>query len=85
MKTITKLYSFNCIRCIKFKLENKLKRTIKFLEIEEENLQYSSIIQNPPDIKDFFNESDKDDKVLRFCFAKTDDTLKRGAEILCNI
>ncbi len=25
------------------------------------------------------------DKVLRFCFAKSDDTLKRGAEILCKI
>ncbi len=32
-----------------------------------------------------FNENKLDDKVLRFCFAKTDDTLKRGAEILCNI
>ena len=25
------------------------------------------------------------DKVLRFCFAKSDDTLKRGADILCKI
>lgn len=32
-----------------------------------------------------FNENKLDNKVLRFCFAKTDDTLKRGAEILCNI
>ncbi len=32
-----------------------------------------------------FNINGKDDKVLRFCFAKTDDTLKKAAEILCNI
>lgn len=32
-----------------------------------------------------FNEHNKDDKVLRFCFAKTDDTLKQAAEILCKI
>lgn len=32
-----------------------------------------------------FNLNQQDDKVLRFCFAKTDDTLKRAAEILCNI
>lgn len=32
-----------------------------------------------------FNENGKDDKVLRFCFAKTDDTLKKAAEILCNL
>ena len=32
-----------------------------------------------------FNEKDKDDKVLRFCFAKTDDTLVKAAEILCEI
>jgi methionine aminotransferase len=24
-------------------------------------------------------------RVLRFCFAKSDETLKRGAEILCGI
>ncbi|WP_299225407.1 methionine aminotransferase [uncultured Psychroserpens sp.] len=29
-----------------------------------------------------FNEHQRDDKVLRFCFAKTDDTLKQAAEIL---
>lgn len=29
-----------------------------------------------------FNDNNKDDKVLRFCFAKTEDTLKRAAEIL---
>lgn len=29
-----------------------------------------------------FNESGKDDKVLRFCFAKTDETLINAAEIL---
>jgi methionine aminotransferase len=32
-----------------------------------------------------FNEKDKDDKVLRFCFAKTEDTLIKAAEILCKI
>ncbi|WP_299258622.1 methionine aminotransferase [uncultured Aquimarina sp.] len=32
-----------------------------------------------------FNLDQQDDKVLRFCFAKTEDTLKRAAEILCNI
>ncbi len=32
-----------------------------------------------------FNENDLDQKVLRFCFAKTDDTLKRAAEILNQI
>ena len=32
-----------------------------------------------------FNVNKLDEKMLRFCFAKTDDTLKRGAEILCNI
>lgn len=32
-----------------------------------------------------FNNNNLDTKVLRFCFAKTDDTLKQAAEILCNI
>ncbi|WP_422106969.1 methionine aminotransferase [Winogradskyella sp.] len=32
-----------------------------------------------------FNEDGKDDKVLRFCFAKTDETLIKAAEILCRI
>ena len=32
-----------------------------------------------------FNEAGLDTKVLRFCFAKTDETLKKAAEILCNI
>ncbi|MBU2921901.1 aminotransferase class I/II-fold pyridoxal phosphate-dependent enzyme [Winogradskyella psychrotolerans] len=32
-----------------------------------------------------FNEKDKDDKVLRFCFAKTDETLVKASEILCKI
>ena len=32
-----------------------------------------------------FNVNNLDEKMLRFCFAKTDETLKRGAEILCNI
>jgi methionine aminotransferase len=32
-----------------------------------------------------FNENNLDTKVLRFCFAKTDDTLKKAADILCNI
>jgi methionine aminotransferase len=32
-----------------------------------------------------FNEKGKDDKVLRFCFAKTDDTILKAAEILCKI
>ncbi|WP_299246151.1 methionine aminotransferase [uncultured Aquimarina sp.] len=32
-----------------------------------------------------FNLHQQDDKVLRFCFAKTDDTLKQAAEVLCNI
>ena len=32
-----------------------------------------------------FNVDNYDSKVLRFCFAKTDDTLKRAADILCAI
>jgi methionine aminotransferase len=32
-----------------------------------------------------FNENNLDTKNLRFCFAKTDDTIKKAAEILCNI
>ncbi|WP_299250160.1 methionine aminotransferase [uncultured Lacinutrix sp.] len=32
-----------------------------------------------------FNNNKKDDKILRFCFAKTDDTLKKAAEIINNI
>lgn len=32
-----------------------------------------------------FNENKLDTKVLRFCFAKTDETLKKAANILCNI
>jgi len=32
-----------------------------------------------------FNENYLDTKVLRFCFAKTDETLKQAAEILCEI
>lgn len=32
-----------------------------------------------------FNESNKDDKVLRFCFAKTNETLIKASEILCRI
>ncbi|AXT18420.1 aminotransferase class I/II-fold pyridoxal phosphate-dependent enzyme [Flavobacteriaceae bacterium AU392] len=32
-----------------------------------------------------FNDKNIDNKVLRFCFAKTDDTLKRAAEVICNI
>lgn len=32
-----------------------------------------------------FNENNLDNKVLRFCFAKTDDTLLKAAEILCKI
>ncbi len=32
-----------------------------------------------------FNEDHQDDKVLRFCFAKTDETLVKAAEILVKI
>ena len=32
-----------------------------------------------------FNDNNKDDKVLRFCFAKTDDTIKQAAAILYRI
>jgi len=32
-----------------------------------------------------FNHNKLDEKMLRFCFAKTDDTLKRGADILNSI
>lgn len=32
-----------------------------------------------------FNENNRDDKVLRFCFAKKDDTLKRAADIINSI
>ncbi len=36
----------------------------------------------PPSV--FYHTND-DNKVLRFCFAKTDDTLKKAAQILCRI
>ncbi len=32
-----------------------------------------------------FNYNNLDNKMLRFCFAKTDETLKKAAEILCKI
>ena len=32
----------------------------------------------------FYNKK-QDDKVLRFCFAKKDETLKKAAEILCRL
>ena len=32
-----------------------------------------------------FNKNDKDDKVLRFCFAKTDETLRKAADVLKHI
>jgi methionine aminotransferase len=32
-----------------------------------------------------FYSNQQDDRVLRFCFAKTDDTLKRATDILCKI
>jgi methionine aminotransferase len=32
-----------------------------------------------------FNLNNKDDKVLRFCFAKTEETLSKAAEIICKI
>jgi methionine aminotransferase len=32
-----------------------------------------------------FNEDNLDTKVLRICFAKTEETLKKAAEILCKI
>ena len=32
-----------------------------------------------------FNEPGFDTKVLRFCFAKTDESLKKAAAILCTI
>lgn len=32
-----------------------------------------------------FNENNYDSKVLRFCFAKTDETIKKAADILCKI
>ena len=32
-----------------------------------------------------FYEDGKDDKILRFCFAKSEDTLEKAAEILCKI
>ena len=32
-----------------------------------------------------FNNNGLDNKVLRFCFAKTNDTLRKAAEILCSI
>ena len=32
-----------------------------------------------------FNYQKLDEKMLRFCFAKTDDTIKRGADILCSL
>lgn len=32
-----------------------------------------------------FNVDERDDKLIRICFAKTEDTLKRAAEILCSL
>ena len=32
-----------------------------------------------------FNSNGQDDSILRFCFAKKNETLKRAAEIVCNI
>jgi methionine aminotransferase len=32
-----------------------------------------------------FNLKKKDEKMIRFCFAKTDETLKKAADILCSI
>ena len=32
-----------------------------------------------------FNDHQRDDQVLRFCFAKTEDTLKAAAELLNKI
>lgn len=32
-----------------------------------------------------FNQNNQDDKVLRFCFAKTEETLYQAAEILCKL
>tara|TARA_B110000908_G_C10251457_1_gene452354 strand:- start:1795 stop:2940 length:1146 start_codon:yes stop_codon:yes gene_type:complete len=32
-----------------------------------------------------FNQNNQDDKVLRFCFAKTEETLYKAAEILCKL
>lgn len=32
-----------------------------------------------------FNENELDQRMLRFCFAKTDDTLEQAAEIICSI
>jgi methionine transaminase len=32
-----------------------------------------------------FNSNNEDNKVLRFCFSKTEDTLKKAADILCSI
>lgn len=32
-----------------------------------------------------FSKNEHDDKMLRFCFAKTDETLKKAAEIICKI
>ncbi|RSK41761.1 methionine aminotransferase [Mangrovimonas spongiae] len=32
-----------------------------------------------------FNENNRDDSVLRFCFAKTDETLEKAAKILCSL
>jgi hypothetical protein len=65
---------FNCARCIKFKLENKLLQSINLNGVDENLIQYSSIIQNPPDIKDFFNEFKS--MVLQ-CIKKT----KRSSEM----
>ena len=33
----------------------------------------------------FFNEDNSDQQLLRFCFAKDDENIKRGAKILCQI
>ncbi|MBW1295212.1 methionine aminotransferase [Aquimarina litoralis] len=56
-----------------------LENDVKFAERLTKEYKIASI---PVSV---FNLNQQDDKVLRFCFAKTDDTLKRAAEILCKI
>jgi len=62
---------------------------LNFKNISEEN-DYDFAVRMTKEKKlasipiSVFNEAHFDTKMLRFCFAKTDDTLKRAAEVLCS-
>jgi len=65
-------------------------QSLNFAEITDENdLNFAKRLTIENKIASIplsvFNENNLDQKMLRFCFAKTDETLKKAAEILCSI